>query len=82
MADSTLGVDGIVFADMFAGIGTVSTSGASCEDDDKESGKMKVVKARCCEAYTMSGSFHQVECDDANLVGLLRRKSIVGLPPP
>lgn len=47
---NTLGVSGTDRIEELSGIGIASASGAVCEDREEESGKMKVVNARCWSA--------------------------------
>lgn len=47
MGANRFGVVGMEVAEMFSGTGTASGKGAWRDFEERESGKMKVVRARC-----------------------------------
>lgn len=51
MAVNRFGVSGTDRIVELAGIGIASASGAVCEDREEESGKIKVVNARCWSVW-------------------------------
>ncbi len=71
IGDRTFGVEGTLLTEIFVGVGTASASGANWEYDDKESGKMKVAKARCCAFWSPSDLILERDCPIADLVVLL-----------